>query len=687
MAETTPSDVLEPSPPWWPLPPDFWRGFGVLACVLVPLITFWVQRTMDSLGTTLAGEEFKEVQVHFIGQQAVLTGRVLDAAASASASKVAAEEFRVGPRWWTGAVNPISSVRNEIVVRPNPPGFLVLIREREQAMLAGETWTAEELDKLLSTLQPHLPARPDTLLLHVATERGPSGKLDVTLESLKTLLTSSPPREPLLAAATLGSTAQLLDLNAEAATLEAKFHTEGWDWAHSQALVQQLRKWVEAAIENDRRMALPLPHLTLLAAGNEVFLRGQVATAPLRDSITEAARLFYGPDRLHAEISLTEDRRPVPQANATLTSFPALPDPTASGVLGFAIPGAAWRSAELPDSGFTMETLPTLNLLAPDFDSSLATSDFIPLVAQHERHRTALAEMALKATYPVSFAALLLLGKQAYLHGDIATAAAQESILAAARQAYPEHTVEDHLRLNELRRPLTPEQVKHFSTGFPPAPRATSPGVIAFIVPGQEWKSSDIPPVELRAEEFDEFVHHNIIPSSFPADDAKADFNTLRTLLVEHFKKIPSMILSQIPPEPFLTLLAQGKQVYLRGNAGSEKMKQEVLAAAQKAYFDREVIDEIRIDSKPPIPLPSALTVKSFPPRPTFDGPGVLGFVRPGQPWLQVPLTVDHPKITLEWLEAQGLFSKDFDAKKAWPDYEVWLSKLEPKSPPPPAPK
>ncbi len=686
MAESTPSDIGEISPPWWLLPPVFWRAFAKLACVLLPLIAFWVQHSMNSLGTLLPGDEFKEVQVHFSGQEAVLTGRVLDQAALAAATKYAAESFRVGPRWWTGAVNPISSVRNEIVVRPNPPGFLVLIREREQSMLAGETWTAEELEQLLSALQPMLPPRPDTLLLHVATERGPSGKMDVTLDSLKTLITSSQPREPLLIAATLGSAAQLLDLTADPTTLEAKFHTEGWDWAHSQALVQQLRQWVEAAKENDRRMALPLPHLTLLAAGNAVFLRGQVATAPLRDAVTEAARLFYGPDRLQVEIFLTESRRPVPQAGTTLTSFPALPDPKGSGVLGFAIPGSSWRTVELPDRDFTLEALPALELLPSDFDGALAFADFGPLMAQHQRHRAALAEMALKETYPVSFAALLLLGKQAYLHGDIATAAAQETILAAVRKAYPEHTVEDHLRVNDLRRPLTPEQLKRFAAGFPPPPRATSPGVVGFIVPGEEWKAADIPPVELRAEEFDEFVRH-IIHSSFPLDDARPDFTTFRSLVLDHFKKIPSMVLSEIPPEPYLTLLAQGKQVFLRGNAGSEKMQQEVLAAARKTYFDREVIDEMRVDSKPPIPLPSTLTVKSFPPRPTFDGPGVLGFVRPGQPWLQVPLTVDHPKITLEWLEAQGLFSKDFDPQQAWPDYAVWLPKLEPKSSPPPAPK
>ena len=678
MAEPTPSSASDTSSPWWVLPRDFWQSFSVLV-LLVSLVMLWLVRSaLTPLEATFPNAEFPEVELHFQAQQATLTGRVLDHDQSQAAAALAGEKLR---SW---GMNPVARVRNDIVVRPNPPGFVVLIRERDRAMLAGETFTNTEQDHLLADLTSVLPPKVDTLLLHTATERGPSGDLLRTISSLKSMLQQAPPREPLLLAVTLGSAAQKLEFG-DTQALEEKFHREGWDWAHSQALVLQLGKWIAESAESDRRMALPLPHLTLLAAGNEVFLRGTVASDSLKETILTGAKLFYGADKLRADVQVSDGRRPVQQAGSTLTTFPEFPDPKTTGVLGFAVPGQSWKTRELPDDDFYVESLDCYELMPAEFPLELAQEDFVKLGAQQALHRAYLEEMALKATYPVPFAAMLLIGKQVHLHGEVPTREIQDAVLTAVRKAYADLELEDHLHLNEMRRPMTAEQAAHFTEGLPAAPLATSPGVMAFILPGRSWQSVNIPLVELRAEEFDEFVHFHLIPSSFPQDDAKDDFTAFRDIVTEHFRNTSSMKLSEVPPEPYLALLALGKKVILRGNAGSESLKQAVLEGARKFYSDREVEDEIRIDSNPPLVIKPGLTIKTFPPRPTLDGPGVLGFVRAGQPWLQVPLTVNHPEVTLEWLQTQGLFSKDFDARQAWRDYESWLPLLpvKPASPSP----
>ena len=145
-----------------------------------------------------------------------------------------------------------------------------------------------------------------------------------------------------------------------------------------------------------------------------------------------------------------------------------------------------------------------------------------------------------------------------------------------------------------------------------------------------------------------------------------------------------------MPPQPYLAMLALGNQVILRGDAGSAKLKKTVVDAAKQFYKGREIIDELRIDSNPPVVIKPGYSITTFPPAPAVNGPGVFGFNVPGQPWLQVPLTWEQP--TLASLDAAGLFSKVFEPSQAWPDFEAWLPKLalrkKPDSPAPsPSPK
>ncbi len=687
MAPPTPSSAPAPAAPpsIGGFPPDFWRAFGIMLGIVLPLLLWRIHCALSGSSGALPAEIYHEVEVHFAGQDAVLTGRVLDAAQFNAAETYAREKLRSGSGWGPDALNPIRHVRNELIIRPNPPGILVVIRERENSMVSGETDTAALQDQLLYTLTAALPPNADTLLLRTATERGPCGDLGVTLDSLQSLLQAAPANDPVLLASTLGQPAQVLEVTAEDAVLEATFKAQRWDWEHSLPLIQQLRRWITEAAEWDRRMKLPLPHLTLLAAGTEVWLRGEVSTSAMRDELLAAARDFYGQDHLHADLRLTPDRCPLAPAAATIHSFPPRPSPQESGLLAFAVPSREWRSVDLPATGFTWETLPSLGLFPAEFESPLAQADLEILATQHDQHRESLAAMALAATYPVPFVALLLMGSEVHLHGEVPTTALHSDLLSAATKAYPAHAITDHVRVNEKRRPLTPEHTAQFLTHLPAAPIPTAPGVLAFIIPGMAWDAENVPPVELRPEEFDEFVHFNLIPSSFPLDDAKADFTEFRTLLKAHFKSTPSMNLSQAPPEPYLAYLALGKRIHLCGNPGSEPFKKAVLEGIQKHYPDREIIDEMHVTSQPPIPLNPSLTLKSFPPRCVPDGPGILAFCHSGQPWLQVPLSWETP--TLDWLDSRGLFSKDYDPHAAWTDISHWLPLLAARPLPSTAPK
>ena len=625
-----------------------------------------------TLSNSLEGPDFQNVRLDFSGQTARLSGSVRSPAARQAAEDFASTQIRIGPRWWNGSLNPIASVRNELQLAS--PGFLLLTRLGNQGLLAGQTFSAGEQESLIAAASPFLPDPKDTLLLTVTSERGEAPHLEATLNSLPAKID---PQSPILLAATLGQKVESLDPNQSDAALQQLFETRGWDWGLCEPLILQLRTWIAKAADIKRRMALPLPHVLLLAAGTNVHLRGALADQQTQTTLVEAARQNFRGLTVTSDIIISDERRPVADLKSTLTSWPTAPDAKSPGLAAFAIPGEDWRVCEIkPDEEFA-----TISLIPESFPQDLAKPDFDALASLHAAHLQAVAEQAEQEGWPLPFLIMLVSGNRIEVRGELPTHALKEAVIAAADKYYAPATVLESLRVNTERRPVTLKQAAPILEKWPLPPAENSPGVMAFTLLASPWTEADVPPVQLRSEEIEDFARLKLLPPSLALEDVKEDLAAFATAISEQSQRIHHMNISRLPRKPFLTLLALGKQVILRGEAGSPELKASVITAATAFYKSREVIDEIRVNTDPPQIIKPAFTVKTFPPAPAVDGPGLLGFSLPGQPWLQMPLKWDVP--TREELENAGLFSKVFDPAQAWPDYESWLPKLEQRTKPP----
>ena len=630
---------------------------------------------MASQSQTMEGSDYHGVHLEFSGQTALLTGTVRSASARQEAENFAATRIRVGARWWNGSLNPVAAVRNDLQVAQ--PGFLLLSRFGNQGLLAGQTFNAAEQDAIIAAVSPLLPDPKDILFLTVAEERGEAPNLALTLQSLPAKID---PIAPTLLAATLGQKVETLDPTQSDASLQQLCETRGWDWGLLEPLIGQLRTWIDTTTENNRRMRLPLPHLMLLAAGDTVHLRGAVADQETLTAIVEAARQHFTERTINSEIVVSAERRPIADLKPTLASWPAAPETKSPGLAAFAIPGEEWRVREIQPG----EDFASIPLLPESFPQDLGKSDFDALTSLHAAHLQAVAEFAAQEGWPQPFLLLLVTGHRIEVRGELPTHALKDAVIAAADAFYAPSTVLESLRVNTKRRPVTLEQAAPLLEKWPLLPAENSPGVMAFTLLTSPWTEAEVPPVQLRSEEIDDFARLKLLPPSVTLSDVKEDLAAFATAITEQSQRVHQMNISRLPHQPYLSLLALGRQVILRGDAASPELKASVANAAKAFYKGREVIDEMRIDTDPPKVIKPGFTLKTFPPAPAIDGPGLLGFNLPGQPWLQMRLTWEVP--TSEALENAGLFSKVFDPAQAWPDYESWLPKLAQRVQPPPSP-
>ena len=635
----------------------FPRWFALVAIFSCPLAVWMVNSPMSKQSKVMEGPDYQSVHLEFSGQTACLTGSVRSEAARHEAEIFASTQIRVGPRWWNGALNPVAGVRNELQLAK--PGFFLLCRLGNQGLLAGQTFNAKEQDAVIAAATPLLPDSKDTLLLAVAEERGEAPNLAVTLNSLPSKID---PESPTLLAATLGQNIEPIDANRSDAELQQMFEARGWDWGLCDPLILQMQTWISNAAEIKRRMALPVPHVMLLAAGGNVYLRGVVADQKTQTLLLESARQHFPEFTLTSEIIVSGERRPVADLKSTLTTWPSGPDAKSPGLAAFAIPGEEWHVHEIkPEEDFA-----TISLIPETFPHALARTDFDAFTSLYATHLQSVAELAEQEGWPQPFLMLLVSSNRIEVRGELPTHALKAAVIAAADKFYAPATVLESLRVNAERRPVTVKQAAPVLEKWPLLPAENSPGMLAFSLIASPWTEADVPPVQLRSEEIVEFARLKLLPPSVTLDDVKEDLAAFASAISDQSQRIHSMNISRLPRQPYLSLLALGKQIILGGDAGSAELKTSVANAAKAFYKGREIVDEMRIETDPPRIIKPGFTLKTFPPAPAIDGPGLLGFNLPGQPWLQTPLTWDAP--TRESLENSGLFSKVFDPAQAWPD-------------------
>jgi hypothetical protein len=660
----------------------FWCVFACIAPLWLGLSVWWVQSSWDSISVTTTGPDLKERSVTIEGQEVVLRGAVTSPEERESLRAHYAQSIRSGPAWWNGSLNPIASVRDELTVLPPPHGYFILTRLGNRATIAGQAATQEELEQVLQAATPLLGPQPDTLLFHAAAERAPARTLNETLSSLEALGREANPQEPLLLATTLGWPAQRFLLSESDAELERQFTIAKWPWEIAQPILAELRQWTAEAAEQQRIMALPPPHLLMLLSSTAIHLRGTLVNEDQKSQLLAALKSAYGNIPLTESITLANTRRPVPDLLPSLQDLPRLPTDDSLETLACLELGMPWEDQTIPDEGIPETALTDWRLVRSSLPVALVTADFQALrdiSLQRQAERRALAASQLPAPY----LALLQIGNQLLLRGEIADAATQAKLTETLQARFPAYEIINSIRLEPARRPLLPQEWSSWLESFPTETNATGPGLLSFAAAGKAWKSIDVPPLDLPPSEYLEMANAKLLTDALRTDGVYSDLMMLLTKIEDYHRSQASMKLSQAPPQPYIAMLALHQRIILRGDAGSEKFKAKLLEAARKFYADREVIDEMRVESELHEKTITTFSIKTFPPAPHLDGPGLLGFNLPGQPWLQVPLTWEMP--SRDSLETAGLFSKMFEPSQAWPDFEAWLPLLaERKKPAPP---
>ena len=136
---------------------------------------------------------FAQVKAEFSGQEATLTGAVATAAEKAQAGLLIQTELRL-PGWFTAAINPVTTVHNDIAVDPErspfrPRPWLILTLYGGNQRIDGVLQSAAQRVELLTALAAKLPppATPLNNQIAIAQTALPSADWDATHRSIPDL--------------------------------------------------------------------------------------------------------------------------------------------------------------------------------------------------------------------------------------------------------------------------------------------------------------------------------------------------------------------------------------------------------------------------------------------------------------------------------------------------------------------
>lgn len=520
----------------WVIAIGLWAGLMLLGWIV------WVSRIERSLETSAReilhqhadARFFKDVTVDFDGQEAILSGRVHKPVMRGRAAQIVGEELGRTSGIGT-ALNPVTSVRNEIVVEPLPPGWLLLAMTGEKATLFGVTGSDDEKDLMTQTASKLLskPGVEFKALVVVDDEiAGQAEGFDATLASLASALRSLGFESGVLSA--VAGTEWQPVAREDAETLHTRLAAAGvsaaqWKDTFSPLLAdawQRLDDARAAAAEAARLAKLPPPHVVLAIKGSEVLLQGDVGTATLKTSLIESALKAYPALRVLDLIRVSKERRPVVDAAAMLGGFPAANGAGKDGLVAVAVPPYSWKSAPLSAesdvAALVRTTIPAG--IEPHFVEADAKN-----VAQW---------FAAKST-PVSNSpvppalTLAIFGDRVWLRGQVAEEATRTQILDAARRLYPNHLLVQYVRLNARCTPVA--EALPTARSFPAAPAADAPGIVAFVLAGDAWRSADVSEVTFAP---DGIAKAGIIPEGFPAAVADDEFSEALDALKSHWEKL-----------------------------------------------------------------------------------------------------------------------------------------------------
>lgn len=521
---------------YWIIAIALWAGLMLLGWVV------WatrIEKTLESaalevLLTHPDARYLKEVTVVFDGQQAVLGGKVHKAAMRGLAAKLIGEELEratgMGAR-----LNPVTSVRNEIVIDPLPPGWAMLVIDGKNITLAGLAGSEEESDAVSQAVEKLLSKPGVDFRANVRADdeaAGASETIDITLGSLAGRLRAVEGKVTVLTVR-LGEEWQAHQPDAEGQMRDklAACGVSPIEWEQRLLPIvkhaQESRAAQRKEEEREAQLArLPPPHVILAVRGGDALVQGEVGTAALKTQLIEAALRACAGMRVVDLLRVSDARRPKVDAAATLSFFPPVSDAARSGLIAVAIPGGEWKIASLPAKDIVASIL---NSLPRGVDPKLVEPD-----AKNVARWYATASPDGK-TLIKPCVTLAVFGDRAWLRGQVAEESSRTQILDGARKAYPNHVLVHFISLNTRCEPVA--EALPTARSFPPAPDKDAPGVVAFAIAGEEWKTTAAAGALLAADGIEK---SGILPADFPPAVATEEFAEAFDALKAHLEELKS---------------------------------------------------------------------------------------------------------------------------------------------------
>ena len=430
------------------------------------------------------------LEVAFEGQQARLSGSVRSAQDRAAAIAVVRHSVRA-PTPMLGSLglrlDPVAAVRDEIEIRPLPPGWLMLAATGPEARLLGTAASEYEARDLARSIQ-------DAWGAHGGRVEGQPGADDARHDeaaAVSATLHGLPLPQPAAAlhVAPIGGVWRALPLGEGDEALREQVLLLGvtaaeWQEQVAPALrrVREARERQRQAAEEARRIAaLPPGHLFIAVRDGEISLRGELGSEEAKQAVLDEALAIFAAYQLHDEVRVSARRRPE-DGFAPLTTALLPPGKDKKGkALFLAADHEAWQPVDWQvssDAAPWKEQLPSGMPTALLKEDSKAVIDWLQ----------GAAKPATLARARPAFITVALFDSQAVLCGEVAEEATRAQIIAAARRAYGPRLEVQHeqLVIEPECRPF--RGLLNTLKSLPPPPASASAAIFAVAAPAESWR-------------------------------------------------------------------------------------------------------------------------------------------------------------------------------------------------------
>lgn len=507
------------------------------------LLLFWllagavwaptIERALQSQVSVLLADHptsYSPVKVLFDGQRARLTGKVRHADQAESAFAKLSQQGRGKTPFWPFAtgLNPITAISNDLETQPYPAGWLMVAANGNRAQLLGKLASEYEARDVSLALQERWAKTGARLETRVKTspERFDEAAVPgLTLQQIPEPRLGGGGDSAQVHVARLGGPWQRLTLDAPDADLlrqASLLGVSGEDWetlVHPALL--SVRRYQQAErirlAEAERQAKLPPPHVFLAARDGRLLVRGEVASLKLKRELLNALIGEFPTWKVLDDLRVNPQRRAVAEFGPITTALlPQGKEPGNEKSLALGLSDAAWQFVDWQVGG---DAQPWREFLPKDLPTVLLQEDSRMVTEWLQGNPLGIPTLAIPAQ--PSFLTLTLLPDKVILAGQLAEEGWRTQLIEAARRAYAGRAIlmSEALLARGTCEPTT--DVEQTIRSLPALPSAGESAVLAFVRPGQVWKSKPAQPTLLAPGGLSA---SGLLPTDFPAAMAEDTF-------------------------------------------------------------------------------------------------------------------------------------------------------------------